>query len=677
MALGGAYAATLYFRSLRNKEVETPKWMLVALATLRWLGVSLLALLLLNPLLKYVERFVEKPTVFIAVDRSESLAIGGDSAYVKESFETDLEGLKKDLGEKFELVELGVAPNSGNGFTDKSTDLADYFSEAMKFHQGRNASALVMISDGIFNRGINPAFVANRLNVPVYTVPLGDTLVRKDVGIYSAKANSITFLGNEFPVEVVVNATKASGQNVKLSLWQGSTMMASTDMTITGNRFSKSHTFMLDAKKTGMQHYRVVVSGLANELNQANNSKSVYTEVLDSRQKVLVLAHAPHPDVAALRTAIESNDQYEMTLEVGKFSPVKKGDYDLVITHQLPVEASHFNLMQSLKENKIPLFAFVGTSTNIDMLNRLNIGVSITGNRSNFNQGLSLANSEFSLFEPESELMSFINEVPPLTTPFGEYNVPPTSNVLIYQKIGNVRTEMPLWFFNKDVSYRTGVCSGEGIWRWKLYEYEQRKEHKNISDILQKSIQYLALKDDKRTFKVYTSARSFFENERISFLAEVYNESYEFTDKAEVKVKLKHEGGKQYEYNLLPQQSSYTYGVSSLPAGNYTFEATSQLDGKLEKVQGEFLVKELQLERINLTANYALMNQIAEETGGEMFGKTEWASLSEKLLGLPQAVSISRTSQRYRDLISQKWIFFLVFGLLVVEWFARRFYGGY
>jgi len=626
-----------------------PKWVSITLAVSRFMSVSFIAILLLNPLLKYLERIVEKPTIFLAIDNSESLIMGSDSVYLRDVFEGDLKTFRSALEKKYDIVELGESQNVAHNFASKVTDLSSYFSEGTKLYGGRNVAGMVLLSDGIYNKGVSPSFAAQRMNIPVFTIPLGDTTIRKDIAIYTAKANAITFLGNHFPIEVVVNATKASGQNVSLSLWQGSKEIGNKGVKVQGNRFATTHTFMVEATKQGLQQYTVRVTGVQNELNRANNQKHVYTEVLDARQKILVLAHAPHPDLAALRTAIESNDQYEMTIEIGDYSPIKKASYDLIITHQLPADSKEYNLMRNIKEKQIPIFSFLGTSTNLNMFNRLELGTN--GNRNNFNQGLSTVNPAFNLFQPENDLTDFLNHAPPLTTPFGDYNSPRSSDVLIYQKIGNVKTKMPLWFFNKNESYRSGVCCGEGIWRWKFHDYEQNESHLNLGNLIQKSIQYLALKDDKRRFRVYTSSRSFYENEKINFIAEVYNESYEFTPGAEVKVNLRHENGDQYEYSLLPQQTSYTYQVGSLPPGNYSFDATSQVDGRKENVSGKFIVKELQLERVNLTANHALLRQVAQETGGKMFYKNQWSDLATNLLDLPNSASIAKTNHRYRDLI--------------------------
>ncbi len=675
-ALGGLYSFLLYQKSIKQK-VEGSNVLQWITAITRFVAVSFLAILVLNPLLKYVEQLLEKPVVFIAVDRSQSMMLGGDSVYVANNLNTDLDQLRDGLSNKFDIIELGIQDESTADYNNPTTDLSSSFKEISRLYDSRMIAGMVMISDGIYNAGSNPSFAAQQVNFPVYTIPVGDTTLYRDVSIYSAKANAVTFLGNQFPVEVVVNASKANGQNVELSIWHKGVKLDKKAISIQGNRFTAEHTFLLKATEKGNQSYTVQVSYAKDELNKSNNAKLVYTDVLDVKQKILIAAHAPHPDVAVLKKAILSNDQYELDVQIGFYDIKKPTDYDLVITHQLPVNSYELNFLQNVKENKTPLFAIIGTQTNVNLFNKTGLGMEISGNRANFNQGLAAVNFSFSLFDPGSDITDFINNAPPLTTPFGEYAVSASTSSLMFQKIGSVQTKMPLWSFSNQNGYRSGVCSGEGIWRWRFNDFEENESANHVDGLLRKTIQYLALKDDKRKFKVYTSSRNFYENERISFIGEVYNDSYEFTPDANVEVSLNHSDGTQYKYTLVPQAGAYRYGVGALPPGNYTYSANAQYNGAKFNESGSFVVKARQLENQNLTANYTLLRQLAAETGGQSFDKTSWSQLIETINAQPNTASVVKESSRFKDLISQKWLFFLVFGLLAFEWFVRRWMGGY
>ncbi len=672
---GLLFSYILYQRNIGQQDAKS-KVLIWTQVVLRFLSVTFLALLILNPLLKYLDKTIEKPVVYLYVDNSESMLNGGDSAYVASQLSKDLIQFNDAVSEKYDVVELN-GPLSSMRFNDVITDLSKPYSDIKKLYGGRNASAVVVVSDGIYNRGANPMFSAQQSGLETYTVSLGDTTIQKDISIYSAKTNSVTFLGNEFPVEVVMNASKCSGENVELSIWDNKRKLDSKLLKVSNERFTATHKFMVKANKVGNKQLTVKLNTINGEQNTLNNYRTVYTDVLDVKQKILLIAHSPHPDVAVLRNAISKNDQYELTVQIGMFDKLDKNNFDLIISHQLPVNSYEFNYLQSAKELKLPLLTILGTQTNVGLLNRLGIGIQINGNRRNFNQALASGNKGFSLFDLKSDLKDFLENAAPLTTPFGEYSAPAENTVLAYQKIGSVETKMPLWFFNNQEGYRTGVCTGEGIWRWRFNDFEENDNTDLVDGLLRKSIQYLALKDDKRKFKLYTSSRTFDENERISFIGEVYNDSYEFTGDATVTVQLTNDDGTTFDYTLVPQAGSYRYSVGSLPSGQYSFNATAQYNGKSFKENGSFVVRELQLESQNLTADYRLLNQLAEETGGQRFYKEEWSQLAKRLLEKPNAVSVVKESGRFKDLISLRWLFFIIFTLFGIEWFLRRWSGGY
>ena len=69
---GIVYAGALYFRDRFNRTYGTP--LATVLGIIRFACVTLLALFLLKPLIKTIERTVEKPIIVIAQDNSEILS---------------------------------------------------------------------------------------------------------------------------------------------------------------------------------------------------------------------------------------------------------------------------------------------------------------------------------------------------------------------------------------------------------------------------------------------------------------------------------------------------------------------------------------------------------------------------------------------------------------------------
>lgn len=87
-----------------------------------------------------------------------------------------------------------------------------------------------------------------------------------------------------------------------------------------------------------------------NEENTINNRKDIYVEVLDSKKKILILASAPHPDIAAFKSVIEQNKNYESEFAtMDDMSKVKDiSAYDMIILHNLPNNTNSTNIVKVL-----------------------------------------------------------------------------------------------------------------------------------------------------------------------------------------------------------------------------------------------------------------------------------------------------------------------------------------
>ncbi|MCY7328134.1 MAG: hypothetical protein LH618_06275, partial [Saprospiraceae bacterium] len=136
-----------------------------------------------------------------------------------------------------------------------------------------------------------------------------------------------------------------------------------------------------------------------------NNQREVFIDVIDSRQKILILSATPHPDIAALKQAIQSNDNYEVQTDLADNFNGNFKDYNLVFLHQLPSKSSNNNkLFADLENFKIPLFFIIGEQTSVGNLNPLQNIVQLTAPRGTSNSVTPLFNEGFSLYTVSDEL---------------------------------------------------------------------------------------------------------------------------------------------------------------------------------------------------------------------------------------------------------------------------------
>lgn len=677
---GTIYAGALYFRDKFNRTYGTPLASL--LGAIRFVAVSLLAFFLLKPLIKSTNKEVEKPIVVIAQDNSESLSVVADSSYYKSTYLDNLRALKEALGEEYDVRTFSFGDKFEEGidsvnFKAPLTDYSNLFNELTNRFSGRNLGAIIFASDGLYNKGSNPSYSYKKLNAPVYTVALGDTTVHKDVLISEVAANRLAYLNNQFPIQITVEGRKAAGETVQVTVSNKGNVVYSETVTFSNERGFKTINLLQEAKTVGLQRYTISVSTVKNEITIANNRKDVFIEVLDSRQKVLVLASAPHPDIQALSESIANNEAYAVEAKLVKDFKGNINDYNLIIFHQLPaVGGIGLNYVSNALDKNIPALFVWGANTDFRAFNDLTVGYSLNNYRnSNTEVGGSVAEA-FSIFQLSPNTVEMIRNVPPLTVPFGEQSSSQGATTFVRQQVGQIATDKPLISFNKKGENKIGLIAGEGIWRWRINSFRQYENHDAFNEMVTKMVQYLAVKDDKSLFRV-NAKNDFPENEPIIFDAELYNASYEAITDKEIKIVIKNEDGKEFPYTFSPLGGRYKLNAGNLPVGNYKYVATVVSEGQNLTESGEFSVSALQVELTNTVADHKLLYQFAKDNGGEMVSPREVSKLADLIKAREDIASISYENKELNDLINFRWILFLLIGLLSLEWLLRKRAGTY
>ena len=677
---GAVYASVLY--ALKDSLLEEVRkgWKAV-MWFFRFAAVALLAFFLLGPHLNAVERETEKPVVVIAQDNSESLLTAQDSDYYYNTYQPEVDALTQRLSEKYDVKTYlfgdHVRPDRELTLGDKQTDISEVFDEVATRYSNRNLGAIILAGDGIYTSGTSPLYAAKNVKVPIYTIALGDTTVKKDLLISNVAHNRLAYLGNDFPLEVVVEARRLGGQSSRLRVSNGDGVLFEQTVDIDKDNFLTVVPVKLEATKTGLQRFRVSLSVLDGEVSEVNNTTDVFIDVLDSRQKILILANAPHPDIAALKTAIRSNKNYEVDAKLFDDHTGTLDAYSLVILHQLPsIRTGVDGLLEEIRRKKIPVLTVLGAHTRYATLGAQDFGVSLTGYRNRLNASGAHYNGSFSLFNLDPALQRQIEEFPPLHTGFGTWRTSNGVTPLFRQRIGNVRTEDPLFVFGKRNGVKYGVIAGEGIWRWKLYDFSRNRSHNLFNDLITKSVQYLAAKEDKSYFRVYCD-NAFKENEIVDFAAELYNQSYELINESDVSLTVRNSEGKEFPFAFSKAGNAYRLEAGQLPVGEYTYVATTSHDGTNYEERGEFSVSAVQVELSNSTADHRLLFQLADNSEGIMVYPGSLNSIADKIDARDEITPIYYTTNRTTDLINWKWICVLILALLTLEWFSRKRNGAY
>ena len=680
MLVGAAYALLLYIKSRGFRYASWGRQVNYLLTGLRFLLVSLLCLLFVGPFIKQIKNTLEEPIVVFAVDNSASVP-AVDSTGITD-LKSALQQAATELGEQDYTLDIrtyeGLQNIDSLRFDHPSSDLGHLLNTIASDYEGRNLASVVLFSDGIYNQGVSPTY--RPYNFRVNAVGLGDTIPKQDINVQNVYFNKIAYQGNKFPMVAEVANTGFEGQTARVTVSRRGQVVASKLLRFDPRRDVNTIEFLLEAEVEGMQRYEVRVQALEGEFTEQNNVSQAYVEVIEGKENILLLAAAPHPDIKAIRAAIETNKNYELrslilSLEEADAQELAKTQYDLVIFHQLPSPRSNPIVNQYLQGAGASLF-IVGSQTDLLALSDNNPLINISAVNNDRDEVRAVYNNAFSGFRVEDDIQAILEDFLPLSVPFGRIALKNNPEVLLYQKVGSVETSKPLLAVGDVEGKKVAVMLGEGLWQWRLQEFAKNENTQAFDGLISKLTQYLSAKEDKRRFKVYPEKDVFEDTEPVVFETEIYNEIYEEIFGYEVSLKLTDENGETRDYSYITNESNTRYRISNLGEGIYQFTASINMDGEQMRSQGEFTVRSLQIEALNLTANHQLLRELSNSSGGQFFDREDIPNMAEQLQ-TQEAKGKIYTSEAYLPIINLKWLFFVLLLLVSAEWGIRKYMGSY
>lgn len=681
---GAGFSLLLYYK---NRNLDLTKKTTVTLSVIRGLVVALICFLLLAPMLKMILKKVEKPILVVAVDDTESIASTKDSAFYRTEFSQKLNRLIASFGDRYEIRPYLIGEDDQAvpadeeielDFCKKESDLSSIFDDIEKFYSGKNIGAMLMFTDGIYNKGENPYYKAEKVKFPVYTVGLGDTDLQRDLLIAGIAHNQQTYKGNFSPVEIKVSATKLAGKKAALTVTdENENVIYQKQIAVSGPRHFETVRFTVEIKENGIHRYKVQLDEIEGEITHKNNASHFFIEGIESKEKIAILYNSPHPDISAIKQALEISDKYEVEAYAANKFKGNPGDYSLIILHQLPAKTnSASNLIGQIQKKGIAVLYILGQQTNLSNFNTLHSGLSIVQNKNLTNDASPAFNENFASFNFSEGSKTMLKNYPPLQTFFGEYKASVSANIFLYQQIGTVKTSEPLILFNEINGVRNGIVTGTGLWQWRLYDYLYNENHEAFDDLINQMALYLSVKSDKSFFRI-ASKNIYNENEPVEFSAELYNDSYELITEPDISIKITGEDKKQYDALFSKQNNGYYLNMGELPTGNYAWSASVKNGNKLYKKSGSFTIRELVVETQNLVADHQLLQNIAQTTNGQFLTVEEMDKLTELIKINDEIKSTASYEKQYAPILNS-WLYFaLLMILFATEWFLRKWNGGY
>ena len=662
IATGLAYAGLLY---LFNRRQHYGKTLTAMLFALRFIVVAVVMMLFFNPYIKQKTNKIEQPIIVFARDNSTSVTMTKDSVIYKEKLPQVIDSLCNTFEKDYDIETFDFGGNS--------TDISEALNTIRRLYYKRNVGAVVLFSDGIVNQGVEPEYNTENFPFPIYSVTLGDTVNHPDFMIQDVRYNKSVPALMSFPLRITVNARNARGSEMAVTVKMDGVEVGSATVPVSSNNFSKTLDFNITPDGEGIKQIDIQIDGLEKETQSLNNSRRIFIEVIDKKYNVLCYAKSPHPDIAAIKSALGDHFEFETIFDYEKDKNLSGNKYNLLIVHQLPIPEE----INGINVGDLPVLAVVGSSTDINDFNNSQNAVEIKKGAVNANLDIKARfNSNFGLFTVNSNIKNELSSYPPLSLPHLETAFRAHHDDIMFMNIMDLQTPNPLMSFaNGEDGRKIAFIFGTGCWRWKLYEYFHHKNHDGFNEIFSKTVKYLLTERSKEL--TVNHKDSYTNTEAVGFTAELRNPSRELVNEPDLHIRITgRQTRKVYDYIFAKGDINYSLNIGVLPEGVYTYTASASLGGVEYSATGSFTVVALGIEAQDLTAKTNRMRLIAEQTGGKYYYISDIQQLEKDLDDDTRITSISREETRFDDLINLKWLFFSILGLITIEWVLRKVFGG-
>lgn len=629
------------------------KYLLWALFLLRTIVVSILAFLLLCPVVNSTISISAKPIVIIANDNSES---------VSDSIADELEFIEEKL-QDFQIYKYSFSDGVTKGIDFKNnglrTNFSNLFSEIKNQFENRNVAGLIIATDGCYNSGSNPEFLDFKF--PVYPIAIGDTTVYIDIRIDNVLSNEISFYGNTFPVEVSLASYLLKNEKRRLRIRNKGQKIYDEIVDFSKGEDYKILKLHLKAENVGLQTYNIEISSVEGERNVENNAYKLYVDVVDSRYNILIMKGNSHPDISAFKSVFEQNKHYK--IEVKNIE-----DEIIVEKYQLAVVFGVENLPKFLLEENLPLIIFFPNQKQYSALNS-GVGFEVKGG---FEDVFAAHNQFFNKFTFSPNLLSLINSAPPLSSAFGKYTLNSNVEHVLNQKIGSISTANPVIMLQEINERKLAFVTSEGWWKWRMHDFSVNNSHDSFDELFAKLSQYMLLQDDKSLFRL-SYRHQVSENEKIVFEASLFNKSYELVNSKNIELLITNNNKENFSFQFAKNGNKYIADLGFFEEGKYTF--TARVSGSDLKKSGVFDVVKLQLEQQGIVANHQILRKIAHKSSGKVFYKNQLDDLAKTLNESDKNIKVIYIKEKLENLINIPMILLSLLILISTEWFVRKYNG--
>ena len=691
----------------------------VVLWALQFGTVALVLFLLWQPACSIESLRAEQNLVAVLVDTSRSMGLAEDEQTrlekataalgaglieeIQKKFQVRLYGFAGQL-ERLESVETTVA--EGN-----SSRIGQAVASVLRESSALPLGAVIIFTDGSDNSGsFDRRAVAEirRRNVPVHTVGIGRTKIPGDIELADVSVSPRALPHSRLNAQVGIRHTGDGDQKTRLSVRDGSRVLASKQITLPRGQTVHTESIDFDTGEAGIRNLTFQLDPLPGETLAGNNALSRVIEVPRARRKILYVEGEPRWEYKFLRRAIrdDANIQLVTMLRTSPNKFYRQGvDTDDELAKGFPSRAEELFSYHGLVIGSIEAAFFTPAQQEAikEFVNRRGGKLLMLGGRRGLGDGgwgASKVADVLPVKLPKRSAETFIRE-PAQVEPTAQgrdslicrlhddpaenlrkwRDLPPVAD---YQRVGELKPgavpllnlvtadrSAPLLVLQNYGRGKSMILASGGTWLWKMRLPHDDSRHHTFWRQLLRSL----VAGTPGPVSLTTDRTLYADNAQVKLRAEVRTKAHQPTNSATVTATLTPEIGDPLSLDLHPspdEEGIYEAELTVALPGSYRVEATAHLgDATLGSDTRHFRREDGVAENFRPEQNRALLEKLAEQTGGRY-----WTL--DQVSGLPDEIRFSQagiTSREIMDLWDMPALFILLLSLRAAEWLLRRRWG--
>lgn len=635
------------------------------LAFLRFIGVFGLLLLLINPKFSQKTYTLEKPNLVILADNSSSISENG--AELIELMSSI--GASDKISDRFNVASYkfgtGLEVLDSLSFDEKYSNFHKSLS-ALKNIYSREQTITLLLSDGNQTIGEDYSFFKSNESNAINTVVLGDTTLYKDISVGPILTNKYAFLKNKFPLETYISYQGKVTASATVLVRMDNKVVHREKVELNADVNLKTIAIQVDADSVGTKNIRIEVTKLQDERNVNNNVRSTSIEVIDEKTKIALVSDILHPDLGALKKAIESNEQREVSfLKPNTANNLE--DIDLFIFYQ--PNAKFKKLFDFVKDRNFNSFVITGIQTDYNFLNRSNLGFEIESGYPE-QEVFGLLNNGFSKYD----IANFdLTDFPPLLSDAGPVLITTAFEPLLGTQIKGKDIQQPLLTVLEQNSNKKALLLGENLWKWRVQTYRNTGAFSNFDEFIANLVRYLTSSKNKTRLNV--DYEKIYEGSNNTIITATYfDEAFLFDPNAKISIKVTDTKTKNTQTSPMILKNGYFESdLSNLIAGNYSFVVSVENYQKSET--GSFVINEFNLENQFVSSDYLKLEKLATNSGGKLYYPSQIDELIGDLEENNTYVPTEKSTENIVSLIDFEILLAIIVFAFASEWFIRKYNG--